>query len=117
MTNDTNTDWKAMWVQECNDRMEVERALRNERRQSARLRGELEGKQRSDPKRPQADDVHAYWVRRCHPNVTEPTKARMKALLATLHDGVTVEQLKRAIDGAACDAYVDPKGVRHDGLE
>lgn len=42
---------------------------------------------------------------------------RSKAVQARLNEGYTVDDLKRAVDGAKIGAYVDDRGVRHDDLE
>lgn len=75
---------------------------------------ELEREQ--DPAREQIIAVFDYWRERCnHPNARFDGK-RFDLIKSRLRQ-FTPDELRMAIDGAAVDAYVDPKtGKRHDRL-
>jgi hypothetical protein len=58
-----------------------------------------------------------YWRTQCgHPKALL-TRDRVTKVLARLREGYSVEDIRRAIDGAAKHAYVNDRGVRYDDLE
>jgi hypothetical protein len=77
------------------------------------------GRSASKPERWAAEisELFAYWQQQCghpHAKLTSDRRAKVRA---RLNDGTTVEDIRRAIDGAAANAFVDANGVRHDDLE
>jgi hypothetical protein len=65
----------------------------------------------------EVESLFAYWKERCkHPTARLGSDRRAK-VQARLKEGYSVEQIRKAIDGAALDAYVNDKGVRFDDLE
>lgn len=101
------------------ERDAVQQQLTRTLAEKAKLKNELErALQETDLAEP-AQEVYDYWL-----DVIEGgskrirfTAVRAKAVQARLNEGHTVADLKLAIDGAKVGAYVDEKGVRHDGLE
>jgi hypothetical protein len=58
-----------------------------------------------------------YWRERCgHPRALLSTGRRRK-IASRLKEGATVEEIRKAIDGAALNAYVNDAGVRYDDIE
>lgn len=66
-----------------------------------------------------AEEVYAYWkdVIGDGSRRLKFSAKRAKAVQARLNEGWTVDDLKRAVDGAKIGAYVDERGVKHDDLE
>ncbi|HET6866212.1 MAG TPA: hypothetical protein VFH80_09820 [Solirubrobacteraceae bacterium] len=71
-------------------------------------------------------EVFAYWQERCHHQQAAPSDDRLSKIRARLrerqrfHHGdlhAAILDCRRAVDGAACCAYVDERGKRHDGIE
>jgi hypothetical protein len=59
--------------------------------------------------------IFDYWREKCrHKNARFDGKRF--DLIKNARKNFTVDELLMAIDGAAVDAYVDPKGKRHDRL-
>jgi hypothetical protein len=66
---------------------------------------------------PEVNELFAYWQQQCghpHARLTPERKAR---IAARLKQGYTVEQIRQAIDGAACGAFVNEAGKRFDDIE
>jgi len=77
------------------------------------------GRSASKPERWAAEisELFAFWQQQCgHPHAKLTSDRRTK-IRARLSDGYTVEDVRRAIGGAAVAAFVDDRGKRHDDLE
>ena len=100
-----------------NDLESAEHDLRVVRRQRDKARQELADLQAGDADiQKEAQEVYAYWKRRCRPSARTFKGKRQEKVTARLKDGYTVADLKLAIDGAAVGAY-EKDGVRYDDLE
>lgn len=94
----------------------AETELRALRRRVKKLEADLEGKRKADPRMAEAADVFEYWTAtQKRPERCLFTADRQRLLLARLHEGHTVPELKEAIDGAVVAAY-ERDGVRYDGI-
>lgn len=62
-------------------------------------------------------DLFEHWQLRCSKPSSKPTRERLEKVKARLNEGYTVEQIRTAIDGAACGAFVNDSGKRFDDLE
>jgi hypothetical protein len=97
------------------DMRNLEKDLRSWRDKYDRLLKDRDEERMADPQRPQILEVFDHWREKCrHPNARFDGK-RFDLIKTRLRD-FTVDELKMAIDGASVDAYVDPKGKRHDRL-
>lgn len=84
-------------------------------RQIQAFKRDREKERLGDPQRDQIVAVFDYWREKCgHPNARFDGK-RFDLIKNRLKQ-FTADELKLAIDGAAVDSYVDPKGKRHDRL-
>lgn len=61
--------------------------------------------------------VFAYWRETCHHETARLSGDRRAKIAARIKEGRTLDELKRAIDGAAVGAYVNDKGHRFDDIE
>lgn len=90
---------------------ELTRALR----QIKAFKQDREKERLGDPERDVIIGVFDYWREKCqHPNSRFDGK-RFDLIKSRLKQ-FSPDELMMAIDGAAVDAYVDPKGKRHDRL-
>jgi hypothetical protein len=77
----------------------------------------------ADPQMQTARELFEYWVAKCRsgpdhrPDQILFGPARQKAVLGMLRLGASPERIRLAIDGAALDPYVNPKGKVFDELE
>lgn len=79
------------------------------------LRRDRDAERLGDPQRAVIVEIFDYWRDKCrHPNARFDSR-RFDLIKGRLRD-FSVDELKMSIDGAAVDAYVDPKGKRHDRL-
>jgi hypothetical protein len=62
-------------------------------------------------------ELFDYWQQRCGHSQAKATRGRLAKVRARLREGYTVEQIHRAIDGAAIGAFVNDAGKRFDDLE
>lgn len=97
------------------DLRNLEKDLRNWRDKYDRLLKDKDEERMSDPQRPQVLEVFDHWRERCNHKNSRFDGKRFDLIKTRLRD-FTVEELKMAIDGASVDAYVDPKGKKHDRL-
>lgn len=95
------------------------------RRRITQLENELAKERRLDPMHATAFQIFEFWSKHCHPQAHTFSADREKAVLARLNDkkpgtkepAYSPRYICEAILGAKHDAYVDPKGKRHDDLE
>ncbi len=111
--------WQGRYMEKALDLQHAEQQIRVMRRAIASLQRDLEEKEGADPRFNDAKDVFEHWRAVVHPGSDRVVfgPKRRKAVLARLKEGHTVDELKRAIDGYAADAYVGENGVRYDDLE
>ena len=97
------------------DMRNLEKDLRSWRDKYDRLLKDKDEERMGDPQRPQVLEVFDYWREKCRHMNSRFDGKRFDLIKTRLRD-FSVEELKMAIDGASVDAYVDPKGKRHDRL-
>lgn len=91
---------------------ELTRALRKIKA----LERDRERERLQDPAREQIIAIFDYWRERCHHENARFDGKRFDLIKSRLRD-FSSDELRMAIDGAAVDAYVDPRtGKRHDRL-
>jgi hypothetical protein len=104
----------------------LEKDLKVKRRLITGLKNELYEKWRTDPMYPIAERIWEFWREKVRPAALTFSEDQKRVLLARLKDrntrdanlpAYTPRYICEAILGAAVDAYVDPKGKRHDDLE
>lgn len=100
-------------LEQANRDLELE--LRQKRAQITRLRGELIDKRVENPFAKPAQEVFEYWRELLAPRAKEFTDKRFDNVVARLRAGHSVEDLKRAVDGAAALPYVTDAGRRRMG--
>lgn len=93
----------------CHPTLSSNPVLKEKKRADARER--VDGEQRT------VSDIFEYWKVRCRHLTAKPTRERLEKVKARLKEGYTVEQIRSAIDGAACGAFVNDSGKRFDDLE
>ena len=64
-----------------------------------------------------AAECFAYWQERCRHPTAKLTAERRRKIEARLREGYTVDDIRRAIDGAAKAAFVNDHGRRFDDIE
>lgn len=57
-----------------------------------------------------------YWRTECDHPRAKASQERIRAIMARLREGFSEAEIRKAIDGAAADAFVSPSGQRHDDL-
>jgi hypothetical protein len=94
----------------------AEAALRAERRKVKGLQKQLEAQHLDSPLLADARALFEFWQAKCvHPrSVFDANRQRLAVQRIAEHG---MDRLKDAIRGASVGAYVDEKGVRHDGFE
>jgi hypothetical protein len=88
----------------------LERDMRGKRAQISRLLRERDEAAEADPMYRRAHEIFSYWRLRLSPKAREFTGDRLKAVLARLHAGHEVDEIKRAIDGCVLRPYVSEGG-------
>lgn len=84
------------------------------RRTDALLR-DHDAERLGDPQRSEIIAIFDHWREKCgHPNARFDG-ARFDLIKSRLRQ-FSADELKMAVDGAAVDAYLDPKGKKHDRL-
>lgn len=96
---------------------DYERDLKGKRATIRRLEAELAQSRAQHKRKPEADEVFAYWKETVAPKAREFSGDRLKNVLARLDAGYDVETLKRAVDGARVGAFRSEKGVTFNDLE
>ncbi len=97
----------------------AENALRKERRIVSALQTQLRKLTEESPEGRVAKALFRYWLLRCEKNAkrTKFGEARVKKVIARLHDNYEPSFVARAIDGAAVYAYINPDtGLKYDDL-
>lgn len=61
--------------------------------------------------------LFAYWQEKCDHKQAKLTAERASRVIARLREGYKEAEIRKAIDGAAAFAYVDPAGKKFDDLE
>lgn len=99
--------------------VKTEGTLRGKNLRIAGLEAELADKRGQEPEAQDVRAVFNYWRGVCdHGRAKmDPADDRWKAIRARLRGGFTVDQLKRAVDGAKVGAFVNDTGKKFDDIE
>jgi len=111
-------DWSKRFNALLVDYENLQTDLTVKRRELNRVKGELA--RMLAPQQPgEVEEVFAYWRRVCRGEKSKCVLGpkRREKIAARLKEGYTVQELKRAIDGAAAHPYTSPDGKRFDELE
>jgi hypothetical protein len=94
----------------------AEAALRAERRKVNGLQKQMAAQHLSSPLLSDARALFEFWQAQCHHprSVFDAQRQRLAVQRLAEHG---MDRLRDAIRGAAIGAYVDDRGVRHDGFE
>jgi hypothetical protein len=106
-------------------RHDLEKDIASKRRRIGWLERQMRDQRKADPLYETAFQLWEFWRDKLHPGAYVFSEDAEKVVLARLREKKTgtdepawpPRYIAEAIMGAVVDAYVDPKGKRHDSLE